>query len=304
MSGGQIPLFYWEMEGKRERRPLSFILAVLLLTLALLAGGCGGKDSGVVRLAYVEWDTETASAYVVREVLKDAGYKATVTPVDMQVMWQAVASGKADAMAAAWLPTTHRAQYETYRDRLTDLGPCLTGTKIGLVVPSYMKVRSIEDLSDEAGRHITGIEPGAGIMSLTERALLSYPSLKGWTLDAASTGAMVTALRKAMDRKEPIIITGWAPHWMFSAYDLVFLDDPRGVYGGEEEIRTMVRKGFDKDNPGACRILDRFSWTVSDMNEVMLDIAGGMKPEKAARKWIDAHPDKVATWTEGVRKTA
>ena len=35
-----------------------------------------------------------------------------------------------------------------------DLGANLKGAKVGLVVPSYMKVDAISDLSDEAGKKI------------------------------------------------------------------------------------------------------------------------------------------------------
>ena len=31
----------------------------------------------------------------------------------------------------------------------------------------------------------------------------------------------------------------------------------------------------------------------------MVDITDGMDPAKAAEKWIDANPDKVAQWTNG-----
>lgn len=54
---------------------------------------------------------------------------------------------------------THAEQYKQYKDKLDDLGENLKGAKLGIVVPSYMDVDSIEDLSDQAGKKITGIEP-------------------------------------------------------------------------------------------------------------------------------------------------
>ncbi|WP_319830099.1 glycine betaine ABC transporter substrate-binding protein [Bacillus solitudinis] len=49
-------------------------------------------------------------------------------------------------MVAAWLPGTHDAYYQDFKDDLVDLGPNLEGAKIGLVVPSYMDIDSVEDL--------------------------------------------------------------------------------------------------------------------------------------------------------------
>ena len=68
-------------------------------------------------------------------------------------------------MVAAWLPNTHASQYKKYKDQMVDLGANLKGAKVGLVVPGYMKVDTISDLSDEAGKKITGIEPGAGVVA-------------------------------------------------------------------------------------------------------------------------------------------
>lgn len=61
-------------------------------------------------------------------------------------MWVGVANGDADASVAAWLPVTHADYYNEYQDKLVDLGPNLEGARIGLVVPAYMDIKSIEDL--------------------------------------------------------------------------------------------------------------------------------------------------------------
>ena len=74
---------------------------------------------------------------------------------------------------------------------------------------------------------IIGIEPGAGIMGMTKNAIKEY-ELDDWTLVEGSSAAMVAELKKAYNNQEPIIITGWSPHWMFSAFDLKYLEDPKG----------------------------------------------------------------------------
>lgn len=147
---------------------------------------------------------------------------------------------------------------------------------------------------------IVGIEPGAGLMGLTSTALEDY-QLDEWTLLEGSSAAMVAELQKAYNNQEPIIITGWSPHWMFSSFDLKYLEDPKGSFGGAESIHTIVRKGLEQDAPGAYKILDQFSWETSDMEAVMVDITNGMDPTEAAEKWIDANPDKVSKWTNGAQ---
>lgn len=61
-------------------------------------------------------------------------------------MFESIATGDADATLGAWLPITHKSFYEENQDNFVDLGPNLTGAKIGLVVPEYMNIDSIEDL--------------------------------------------------------------------------------------------------------------------------------------------------------------
>lgn len=281
------------------QRLMPKILAVIALVsiVGSIAVNMFGTKKEVVNLAYVEWDTEVASTTVVSEVLKELGYDVNMTPLDSAIMWEAVANGEADGMVAAWLPGTHGPQYDKFKDRLEDLGPNLDGgAKLGIVVPSYMSVDSIADLKDQGDKKIIGIEPGAGIMAAAEKTMSAYNNLADWELVASSGGAMTTQLEKAVKNEEPIVITGWSPHWMFSRYDLKYLEDSKGTMGGDESIKTMVRKGLKEDNPEAYKILDNFNWELADIEGVMADIEQGMTPEKAAQKWLKANPDKVAEW--------
>ncbi|MFD2656765.1 glycine betaine ABC transporter substrate-binding protein [Gracilibacillus thailandensis] len=289
------------------------LMAVLALVFVLAA--CGADDEGddatgdetaavgegkEIELVYVNWDTEIASTHVVGNVLEDLGYDVTLTSIENAAMWEAVANGEADGMVAAWLPGTHESQYAEFGDQVVELGPNLEGAQIGLVVPSYMDVDSIADLTDEAGQTITGIEPGAGVVSAAEKALEEYDNLSDWQVQTSSSGAMTTQLGEAIENEEPIIVTGWSPHWKFSEYDLKYLEDPEGVFGEAETIETMVREGLEEDLPNAYKVLDQFEWTEEDSNSVMLEINNGTDPEEAAADWVEANSDKVAEWTEGV----
>lgn len=148
--------------------------------------------------------------------------------------------------------------------------------------------------SDGGNALIVGIEPGAGIMKATENAIQEYGL--DFTLQDSSSAAMAAALKKAVAREDWIVVTGWTPHWKFASFDLKYLEDPKGVFGGEEEIVTLTRKGFKEDNPVAYALLDNFNWKPEDMEAVMLKIEGGMNPDEAATQWIDENRDEVETW--------
>lgn len=161
--------------------------------------------------------------------------------------------------------------------------------------------KSEENLGEVLEYTITGIEPGAGITELAKNTLDEYENLQGWELEESSTAGMTTVLGEAIDNEEPIIITGWTPHWMFAAYDLKFLDDPKGTLGDLEDIHTIVRKGFEEDMPQAYKILNAFHWETEDMETVMLDEQDSSF-EEAASKWVEENQDRVNEWIEGTEK--
>ena len=290
---------------KFKTMKLTHLGLIVLLMAVVVISGCSSTDKTSVKLAYVAWDSEIASTNVVKEVLESKlGVSVEMLQVDAGPMWAGVADGSADAMVAAWLPGTHAAYLEKYGKDMEDAGVNLDGTKIGLAVPAYMDINSIEDLNNaevaaSLDNRIIGIEPGAGIMTATESAIEAY-GLSGYTLLESSSAAMAQELQKAFDNNEPIVVTGWTPHWMFANMDLKYLEDPQNVYGGAEQIHTMVRTGLKDDMPDVYTFLSQFKWTPEDMAGVMVKIQGGQSPEEAAKNWVDSNEDKVNVWTDGI----
>jgi len=282
--------------------------AVFLTLFALAFSGCTQNESSSaapahaakkVKLAYVEWVAEVASTNVVKVVLEELGYEVKTLPVSAAAMWQAMGSGDADGMTSAWLPTTHGHYLKGIGDKAVDLGANLVGTRIGLVVPRYVTVDSIAELNAHAqefdGR-IVGIDPGAGIMSLTEKALEEY-GLTGLKLQDGSGATMTATLADEIKNGRPVVVTGWTPHWMFARWDLKYLQDPKGIYGGEEEIHTIVRRGLKEEQPEVYAVLDNFHWTPAQCEDLIAqNQEDGADPYENAKKWVAAHRDLVKTW--------
>lgn len=158
-----------------------------------------------------------------------------------------------------------------------------------------------ESVGEAVDYTITGVDAGAGIMEATDKAFEEY-GLDEWKLTASSDAAMTASLKIAYEKEEPIIVTGWSPHWKFAKFDLKYLEDPEGVFGGAEDIHTIGRLGLGDDLPEAYAILKKFNWLEEDMAEVMVEIIDGAKPEVAAQNWIDKNEDKVSEWTDGIDK--
>ncbi len=275
------------------------LLSAFLIAIVLIVhlNSCV-PEADRINLGYVLWDSEIASTHVVAAVLEDRlGHEVSLTSVDAGPMWMGVARGDFDAVVAAWLPNTHEAYLEQTKDRVVNLGPNLEGARIGWVVPGYVDVNSIEELNehvDRFGGQITGIDPGAGLMAASERAIDDYGL--DYQLLSGSDAAMTAALRRAIERDEWIIITGWTPHWKFAAFDLKYLEDPLQSFGDEEHIATIVSTRLKGKAPDVYEFLDSFYWTSEEMGEVMMYIEEGMDPFEAARLWISENPGRVESW--------
>lgn len=275
------------------------LLAVLLFALVVsVVGATTVAAKGKVSLGYVLWDSEIASTNVVAAVLEEKlGYDVELIAVDAGPMWAGIARGDFDAMVAAWLPGTHGDQYSKLWQDAELLGANLHGAKIGLVVPAYVDIDSIEELNAHSSQfrgRIVGIDPGAGLMRATDEALDAYDL--NFRLQDGSDAAMTAELTRAIRRNEWIVVTGWTPHWKFAQWDLKYLDDPKGIFGGEEYIGTVVAADLKSRLPEVYDFLDRFYWSPDDMAAVMVDIREGMSDRDAALKWIEANPEKVNSW--------
>ncbi|MDY0221655.1 MAG: glycine betaine ABC transporter substrate-binding protein [Desulfobacterium sp.] len=275
--------------------------AVLLAALFIVAGfgspAMAGKKK--IRIGYVEWACATASTNTVQAVLQEKmGYDVELLPVSAAAMWKALEIGDIDAITTAWLPVTHGHYIEKMKDKVVNLGPNLEGAGIGLVVPKYVTIDSIAEMNANADKFdgkIIGIDPGAGIMSKTEIALEEYGLDKFKLVD--SSGAMMTAtLANKIKNKEWVVVTGWTPHWKFARWDLKYLEDPKGVYGGSEEIITFVRKGLKEDMPEVYNFLDNFHWTLAEIGQQMGWNAEGAEPYDSAKRWMNENPDRVNEW--------
>ena len=315
--------------------PTAVVLTAVLLTALLI--GCGPEDSSdasvgeqvadhsniEIRLVYPEWSSEIASAHLIQAVLeKRLGYRVRMIPVEVEEMWRRVAEGQADVLTGAWLPTTHQGYYQEYRGKLEDLGANLVGARIGLVVPTVrpgrqtdssgktgrelVTIRSIEDLAghvDKFDGRIVGIESGAGVVARTQEALNTYDLQAEYHVVEGDEVRMLSRLRKAVQQGEWIVITGWKPHWVFELYNLRFLKDPQGVFGGEESIHTMVRPGLKDDAPDAHKVLKQISYQPEDLERLMRWIHEDDEkdPYAQAVRWIELHPEKVESWVEGIK---
>ena len=252
-----------------------------------------------IRIAYVEWSDSIVATNILAAVLQGMGHEVTLIPVSAAAMWQAVATADADCMVAGWLPTTHAAYYARLRDQVDLIGPNLEGARLGWAVPAYTTLTAIGDLKTQGGlvdNRVIGIDAGAGLMRASEQAIAAY-GLDDITLVDGSDATMVGALKEAVGRHQPIVVTTWTPHWIAAAFALRYLADPKGVFGGPQTVNTVARLGLKADMPDVYGVLARFRLSMAAEQAVMLqNQARGADPAATAAAWVAADPATVAAW--------
>jgi len=262
-------------------------------------GGGGGSDKSLT-IGYIDWDEDVAVSNLAKILLEeDLGYEVELQLVDVGPLFNGVADGDIDAFLDVWLPKTHQTYWEQYQDQVVDLGQWYEGTaSLGLGVPDYVDVQSIDELNDDRdqlGGQIIGIEPGSGIMKIVEENAIPGYGLN-YELVSSSTPAMLSELEQALDSEEPIVFTAWKPHWMFTAYDIRYLDDPKGEMGGSEQLSAIAREGLEDESPDAFQLLDNITLSEEQLGDLELAIRDAGDPEQGARGWLEQNREVADSW--------
>ncbi|NBC31738.1 MAG: glycine/betaine ABC transporter substrate-binding protein [Alphaproteobacteria bacterium] len=275
---------------------------------AILAGGLVAAPAAAqdVTIGWTAWSDAEFVTKLAERILEDRmGLDVELVQTDIAIQYQGLAQGDIDVMLMSWQPGTHEDYVDEFGADMTALGTLYTGAKLGWVVPNYIpedQLSSIADLTNDEVREqldgqIQGIDPGAGLMRLSNEALEVY-GLDDYELVSASGAAMTAALDRAIQREEWIVVTGWSPHWMFGAYDLRYIDDPEGVLGGAERVVAMAREGFYQENVEAASFFTRMVIPLNDLESAMFD-ARETSYEEAVDNYIANNEARVNYWVSG-----
>jgi glycine betaine/proline transport system substrate-binding protein len=278
-----------------------------LLGVAGCAGSSGSKE---LRLALNSGWIESVAVAALTKVLleRDLGYEAVpLENLELGLLFQSVADGEVDAFQDLWMPTTHKSYWEEVKEDAVRIGPWYKGeVNLGLAVPNYAEAQSIPDLEryrSEFGSRIVGIEPGAGEMKIVENEVIPGYNLN-YDLVPSSTPAMLAELQKAINDKESVVITAWKPHPMFIDFPIRYLEDPKGLMGGEETISTITREGLKEDLPDAFALLDAV--TLEEEQLLKLEVAiregGEDTPERGVKTWLKNNRSVVQPWIDAAKE--
>lgn len=261
------------------------------------------QDAAPVKIGWAAWsDAEFVTKLAAKLIKDELGQEVELVQTDVAPLYQGVSRGDLDAMMMAWLPQTHADYFAKVKDKVETLGTVYDGAKLGWVVPKYIPedaIGSIEDLKkadvqEKLKGRVEGIDPGAGLTRLSEKAIEDY-ELDGYKLQISSEAGMLTTVDRAMRSEKWFVATSWSPHWMFGKYELRYIDDPKKSLGEAEHVDVLARKDFRQDNPKVADFLSRMKLPLSDLESAMFN-AQETSYDEAVAKYITDHPDQVKAW--------
>ncbi|MEM7498353.1 MAG: ABC transporter substrate-binding protein [Pseudomonadota bacterium] len=296
-------------------------VALVAATGASQAAELGAVDEPI-KLAINEWTGQHVTTHVAGEMLKKAGYEVEYITAGYFNMWEAMGEGEIHAALEVWSSNVSEG-YGKQKDagtvvEIADLG---LEAKEGFAYPAHVAemcpgLPAWEALEECAMQFATA-------ETLPQGRLVDYPAdwgtpgadrLTGLELPfkavpAGSEGALIAELRASTEKKSPLLIVFWQPHWAMSAYDVQFVDLPAGEPACYEDaswgpnpnavndcdfVPTRVFKtawsGFEEKWPAAYEILANYQMSTEAQQPLMGQVdVDGMSVEEAVAGWMAAN---------------
>ncbi|MDD4767547.1 MAG: glycine betaine ABC transporter substrate-binding protein [Desulfotomaculaceae bacterium] len=285
------------------KRKSVLLLVVLSLCLSLITVGCaqdsdpGGK--GVIKISNTPYSSDWPSIYITKYVTEDLGYQAELVEGDIGFMYIGLAEGDIDIYPSCWIVNLHKTYKDKYGDKIEYAGINYENAVSGVGVPAYVDIDSLEDLKGNGamfGNKIIGIEPSAGLMLTTQKAMEEYGLDDEYELVQGSTAGMLAELKRATMSEEPILFLPWRPHTLFQEFDVKILEDPKGVLV-PDDVYIGVKPDLKDRAPDLYKFAQNFKIEISEIERIMHEGNNNEKEIAAlSRQWVDDNQDKIDQW--------
>lgn len=279
-------------------------------------------ECGEWGIAMHPWVGYTASAQVVTNVAQSAlGCTIEQSQLDEAgVTYDAMEAGSTDVVIEDW--GGGRWQEWVDRGAVQEIGNNGNVGLIGMYVPQWM-CDEYPDIADsanlnkyaelfvtpESGGKGAWYEGPPGYTTIGEK-MIEANKLNFKAINTGSEQALIDVLTKGSDEKTAVIAYFYEPQNFLAKVPLCRVNFPANDWTDaaeasgltdypKTELKKLASTELMESGSPFATLVQNFSWTNEDQNQVALDIESGTSPEEAAQKWIDANMDTVNSWLEG-----
>jgi glycine betaine/proline transport system substrate-binding protein len=279
-------------------------------------------DCGTWGVAVHNWAGHVASSAVLSEVARDSlGCTINETTLsEAGVTYDAMEAGSVDVNIEDW--GGGRWQEWVDRGAIQEVGPNGNIGLIGMYVPQWM-ADEYPDITDsanlnkyselfqtpESGNKGAWYEGPPGYTTIGEK-MIEANDLNYTVINTGSEAALIELFTQAAENRTPALGYFYEPQNFLAQVELARVNFPASDWTDAAEASgltdypetVLVKLGTTKlleSGTDFATLLQNFTWTNADQNQVAADIENGMPASEAAQKWIAANPDKVQQWLVG-----
>lgn len=304
--------------------------ALAASTLAAAAGTALAQDipesSDPIKVVLNDWTGQLFSSNVAGLLLQEMGYTVEYVSAGALPQHVGLQNGNLHVQTEVWSNNVGDIFPDAVASgEVVNLGSLGLDLKEGWVYPPYMA-----EVCPGLPNYLALYECAqafAAADTFPNGRLITYPADWGTRskdlvaaidmpfapIAGGSEGAMIAELSSAIDARQPILMMMYQPHWIFTKYDLEFVEwNPiEGECVEETQVKDtacgfqqatadkVVWGGFEGKWPAAFQMLSAMELTNEDENAAILAVdAEGARVEDIAVEWFANNEQRWRPWVQ------
>lgn len=303
------------------------LVATSLIASASVASGQSVPEStDPIKVVLNDWTGQLFSANVAGLLLQEMGYNVEYVSAGALPQHVGLQQGNLHFVSEVWSNNVGDIYPKALAaGEVVNLGSLGLDLKEGWVYPPYME-EVCPGLPDYSALYECA-PAFAAPETFPKGRLITYPADWGTRsrdlvasidmplepIAGGSEGAMIAELRSAIDAQQPILMMMYQPHWIFSEYELNFVEwnpiegecveesQERETACGFQQATAdkVVWGGFEAKWPTAFRMLSAVTLTNADENAAILAVdTQGAQVEDIAADWVAKNEATWRPWIE------
>jgi glycine betaine/proline transport system substrate-binding protein len=282
----------------------------------------GGGEPVVLKSATFPWTAAELTNAILTNVAKshpELGVKdIQTTQLGPAPAWAGAQRGDVDLLSEIALPNQQHfvdsakskidVASQTYGDAQQGWFVPTAATAPGQPLAGLTSVTQLNQYKTQLNGQLVDADPTYVTTTQNKKRLQGY----GIELNdvASSESAQLAQLQRAVERKEPILVYLYHPSWVFGAFQLTQLTEPKPYTDGCLEASgkgdcampaysasTALSKDAAKKAPKFNQMLKNFTLTIPDIEAMSAKVTQQKQPvDQVAKEYVDAHPDLVKQW--------
>ena len=307
------------------------IAAAAISTLTFNTAMAGPESTDPIKLTTHDWTGQIVTTTIMGEVLKKAGYNIEYVQADYIAQFAGLKTGDLHVAMEIWETTGREAM-----DAATGTGNVVNLGETGMQAieewwyPSYMEEvcpglpdwKALNACAEKfstpetapLGRYLGGPVTWGGFDDERVEAL----KMDFEVVHAGTDAALFAELESAYQRKAPIVLWLYSPHWAPSKYEGNFVKfppysvecykdpkvgiNPDAAYDCGKPtgpIWKVAWKGVEEKWPGAAKAIKAFTVSNADMGEMVAKVdLEKKKVDDVVAEWMAANKDSWSTWIQ------